>query len=115
MTQNIVRHFEEAIRQARQHIEMDKALERLESSRDFKLVITEGYLEKEAIRLVRLKSDPAMQTPERKASVLAQIDAIGGLIQYFSTLNYNASLAEKSIEQLESEREEMTAEELQRG
>lgn len=115
MTQDTVRQIEASISSAKQHVELDKALERLESNRDFKAVITEGYLEKEAVRLVHLKSDPQMQTPDRQAAVSAQIDSIGGLVQYFRTVSQLAKLAVKSIAADESERDELLAEELQRG
>lgn len=115
MTSDPVRQIEESIKRDKEHVELDKALERLEANRDFKTVIIEGYLEKEAIRLVHLKSAPAMQTPERQASVVAQIDAIGGLMQYFRVVGNNAAVALKSIESAEAERDELIAEEAARG
>ena len=115
MTQTTVRQIEESIQNAKQHIELDKALERLESNKDFKLVISEGYLEKESIRLVHLKADPAMQTAERQASVVTQIDAIGGLLQYFRTVSQTAALAAKSIDSDEETLAELAAEEINHG
>lgn len=110
MTQHTVQQIEASIERAKQLIELDKALERLETHRDFKLLIIDGYLEKESVRLVHLKSDPAMQTAERQASVIAQIDAIGGLLQYFRVVGQQAALASKTIESDESELEEMRGE-----
>lgn len=115
MTQDTVRQIEEGIQRDKQHIELDKALQRLESNRDFKLIIREGYLEKEAIRLVHLKGDPAMGTPDRQLSVVSQIDAIGRLAEYLRGVMRNASLALKSIESAEAVRDELLAEEQQRG
>jgi hypothetical protein len=115
MTQETVRQIEDSIARAKKHIELDMALDRLEANRDFKAVIAEGYLEREAVRLVHLKSDPAMRTPERQASIVTQIDSIGGLLAFFRTVSQNAALASRSIEQDEFALEELRAEELQRG
>ncbi len=115
MTQDTVTQLEDSIKASRQFVEMDKALERLESNADFKKIIVEGYLEKEAVRLVHLKGNAAMQTPERKASILAQIDAISGLLQYFQTISQQASMAVNNIASSEAMLEELSAEELQRG
>lgn len=113
MTKDNVRQLEENIKRANEFIELDKALERLESNRDFKAVITEGYLSKESIRLVHLRADPSMQTQERQASIMAQIDAIGGLLQYFRTVSHNAAIAVKAIAADEAERDELLQEDLQ--
>lgn len=115
MTQDTVRLLEESIQRDRQHVELAKALERLKSNRDFKLLVLESYLEKEAIRLVHLKADPSMQSPQSQASVITQIDAIGGLLSYFHTVAQLSDMAVKSIEQAEFTRDEFLAEEAQRG
>ena len=115
MTQETVHEIDEGIRLDKKHVELDKALERLVSSRDFKTVILQGYLEDEAIRLVHLKADPSMGSPERQATVIRQIDAIGDLFQYFRTIGRNATMAQRSIESAEAERESLMAEEVQRG
>lgn len=114
MTNETVQRIEENIAHAKSFVELDKALQRLIENRDFRLVIKEGYLEKEAIRLVHLRGDPAFQTPERQAAVLGQIDAIGQLLGYFRTISFNASSALKSIEADEAARDEILAEELAR-
>lgn len=115
MTQNIAQQLEENIKAAKQIVEMYNSLERLQNNRDFKQVILRGYFQDEAVRLVHLKVDPAFQTPERQASILAQIDAIGGLVQYFRTLEFNAMTAGKAIENDQAELEEVLAEEAQNG
>ena len=115
MTQDIVRHIEDSIQRDKSIVELGKAVERLQLNRDFKAVIVEGYLKQEAIRLVHLRVDPSMQTPERQASIMNQIDAIGGFSQYLRTIEYNAAMAEKAIETNEAMRSEIQAEELSRG
>ena len=112
MTHDTVQRIEANIANSKEIVEHARALHRLCENRDFRKVIKEGYLEKEAIRLVHLRGDPAFQTPERQAAVLGQIDAIGQLLSYFRTVEHNAQVALKAIEQDEAVREEILAEEL---
>lgn len=111
MSKTQVQAIEKNIELSKQFIELDKALERLEANKDFLKVIKEGYLEKEAIRLVHLKADPAMQTPDRQLSISKSIDGIGNLLDYFRTVSFTAAQALKAIEADEFERDELLAEE----
>ena len=115
MTQDTVRLIEESIQRDREHIELANSLERLKTNRDFKQVISEGYLNKEAVRLVHLKADPSMQNQESQASIVSQIDAIGGLLAYFRLIAQMGDQAVKSMERSEFERDELLAEEIRRG
>jgi len=115
MTQDTVQQIEESIKASKKRIEMDKALERLESNADFKLLITDGYLQAESVRLVHLKSDPAVQSAEKQAAINAQIDAIGGLLQYFRTVSQLASQSVRAIEADDAEIEELLQEGAHRG
>lgn len=112
MTQDTVQALESNIQEARKIVDLYAAYERLLGNRDFKLVVREGYFKDEAVRLVHLKADPSMDRPDRQASIVAQIDAIGGLSSYFRTLAFNAMTAEKAIESDEFTRDELLAEEL---
>lgn len=110
MSNDTVRQLEQNIREAKEILEIDKALQRLTQNQDFKKVIKQGYFEKEAVRLVHLKADPQMQTEASQKSIVAQIDAIGGLLSYFRTLGFNAMQAEKAIEADEVARDELLVE-----
>lgn len=98
MSRTNVEEIELNIKQAQEFVDFGVSLERLSSNRDFKKVIKEGYFKDEAIRLVHLKADPSMQTPERQAAVVKSIDAIGALSEYFRTMEYRATQAAKAIE-----------------
>lgn len=111
MTNDTVQQIEENIRQAKEIVEFEKTLLRLMENKDFRKVIGDGYLRDEAVRLVHLRGDPAMQTPERQASVLRQIDSISHLSNWFRTVAHNASVARKAIEADEETREELLREE----
>jgi hypothetical protein len=115
MVNDTVQRLEDNIARAKDVIEVERALHRLLENKDFRKVIKEGYLENEAIRLVHLKADPAFQTPERKESINAQIDAIGYFLQYCRTVSFNAAVAVKSMESDEATRDELLSEELSHG
>jgi len=115
MSNATIQAIEENIKQARKIVEVGEALERLKNNRDFKRVVIEGYFEQEAIRLVHLKTDPSVQTPDLQKSILAQIDAIGAVSQYFSTVLHKASIASKAISSDEEARDEILAEDLNNG
>lgn len=104
-----LKQLDRSIKNANQLIDIGNALERLRSNKDFRKVISEGYFEQEAIRLVMLKADPHMQTPEKQAAVLRDIDSVGALAQYFRTVIQKASLADKSVKADEAAREEIVA------
>lgn len=97
MSSNEIRLIEQSIASAKQLVALQESLQRLYSNRDFKKVVLEGFFEKEAVRLVHLKSDPNMQTAERQSNILVQMDSIGTLNQYFQTIFQLGSMAEKSI------------------
>lgn len=102
--------IEKLMKDSKELIDFGNAVERLRSNRDFKRVITEGYFEKEAIRLVQLKSDPAMQSPASQTAILSAMDGIGQLIQYLQDAVRTGELAAKQLEDCERERETMMEE-----
>ena len=103
--------IEEGIKAARKLVDLGDALERLKSNRDFRTIVMEGYFEQEAIRLVQAKSNPGLQSAEMQKSILTQIDAIGNLNLYFSTIVQQATMARKNIEIDEAELEAIANEE----
>jgi hypothetical protein len=111
MSTNQIQAIEANIKEARKLVELGDAMERLKGNKDFKTLVMEGYFEKEAIRLVQAKSNPSLQSPEMQKSILTQIDAIGNLNLYFSTVAQQAAIARKTIEQDEAVRDEILAEE----
>lgn len=97
MTTEIER-LEHSTQKAKEHLDLGNALERLLNNRDFKAVIQHGYFEQEAIRLVHLKADPAMDRPDKQACILRDIDAIGTLAGYLNEIKRRADLAKREIE-----------------
>lgn len=109
MSQQQIEEIELNITEAKKIVAQGKSLEKLLSSRDFKNVFLEGYLEKEAVRLVHLKADANMQGEEAQQSILTQIDAIGSLTHYMNVVRHQAMLAEKAIASDEETRDELLA------
>lgn len=83
--QNDIQEVELNIEFAKERIELLNALDRLLKNADFKLVISEGYMEKEAIRLVKALANGAI-LPEGKAEIQKDIEGIGRLDQYFEAI-----------------------------
>jgi hypothetical protein len=106
--------IERNIEKAKAEVEFGAALERLKANKDFKKVVLEGYFEKEAIRLVHLKADCNMQSPEMQRSIVQQMDAIGSFSEFLNVRLQRAGMATKQIEADEETRDEILAEELNR-
>lgn len=110
MSQDQIAEIEMNITEAKKFVAEGNSLVRLLSNRDFKKIVLEGYFEKEAVRLVHLKADHNMQSPENQAAIMTQIDAIGSLTHYFRTLRHNANMAEKAISESEETLDELRGE-----
>lgn len=102
MSATLIQQLESAVKRANDTIAQHAALERLLENKDFKTIIADGYFRNEAIRLVQTKADPDMQTPERQASIIKDIDAIGSLVNYLRALDWQHQQAEKEKADAES-------------
>lgn len=87
----------------KQGLALAKALINLKNNADFRTLITEGYLQNEAVRLVHLKSDPSMAEPHLQAGILRDIDGIGSLAEYFRVVAKSGEQAERSIADAEAQ------------
>ena len=102
--------IELSIKHAKKSVDLMKSLDKLTRNRDFKNVVLDGFFEKEAIRLVTLKSDPNMQDEDSQRAIIAQMDAIGGFRQYLSGVLQMGRMAQKAIVEDQETREELLAE-----
>lgn len=112
MSAHTLKEIENNIKEARKTVELGNALDRLFNNRDFKKIVLDGYFKDEAIRLVHLKGDPAVQSAESQAAIIRSMEGISELNNYFRNLRHQVMLAEKSIESDEAMIEEMLAEDL---
>ena len=74
--------------------ELHNALLRLSSNRDFKMVITEGYLREYAITLTRELNGA------NDEETLHKLKGISALVQYFDNLKFAAESADSNISDL---------------
>lgn len=113
MSLSHIEQLDAAIRSNRKTVERGKALARLLVNKDFKEVIKDGYFNQEAIRLVHLRSDPNMQTPEKQESIIKQMDAIAALSEYLRVQEHLCEQAAKQLEADEEFRAELAQEEVE--
>ncbi|MEA2037023.1 MAG: hypothetical protein U9O94_05915 [Nanoarchaeota archaeon] len=106
-----LQEIEISIEKAKELIKKKEVCERLLANKDYKEIIKEGFFEKNAARLVRLRSDITLDEQER-AAVLRDIDGTGTLIGYIHMILAMGESAENSLSEKEAVREEIAAEEL---
>lgn len=107
-----IHEIEANIEQLKEFVALGDSLNRLMKNRDFKKLICETYLEKEAVRLVHLRAAPAMQDDCNQTQITKDIDAIGCFAGFLHAIGYQANAARdaieedlRTIEELESEDE----------
>lgn len=109
MNQQYLQAVEADIKRNKASVNDGEAVARLMSNKDFKKIILQGYFKDEAVRLVHLKADPAMQSEESQRSIVLQMDAIGSFHQYLHIITQLANIAEKNLVTNELMREELLA------
>ncbi len=90
-------------------VNLGTSLDRLKKNKDFNVLISKGYFEQEAIRLVHLKAAPSMQSDESQKYIIGQIDAIGAFRAYLDTIFARANMAQKVVEDAADELAEIYA------
>lgn len=113
MNQQEIDALDRDIENANAQLDTGKAIERLHKNPDFKNVILVGYLEKEAIRLVHLRTDPNVQSPQQQADIIRQIDAIAALKDFLRVRLMLADKAPQAIEEAEDLRTALINEDLE--
>lgn len=94
-----IEQVELGIKEARKTVDLATSVKKLQRNRDFKAVVSQGYFKEEAARLVHLKGNPGMQTPEHQAAILRQIDSISAFATYLDHLVRFGEMAEQAIEE----------------
>ena len=67
-------------------IQMLEALERLEKNKDFQLVILNGYMKDEVLRITSLLANPTIKTQGKRADVMEMLVAISTFGEYMNTI-----------------------------
>lgn len=113
--QDEIKELDASIQRSKEIVELGACLDRLSSNRDFRTIVQEGYFKQEAVRLVHLRADPAMQAKDRQDGINKQLDSIACFSQYLREVQQLASMAKRAIVADEATREQMAAEELNDG
>lgn len=108
-----VQEIEISIEDAKAKIEKLDALNRLSQNKDFQNIIDTGYFVEKAAETVMIKASPEMDTPEKQASCVKTIDAIGELRQYFYAITQQGNMARRELENHEGELQGALQEDLQ--
>lgn len=110
MSQAQIDQLHRNIEASRGFVALSQALTRLQANPDFKLIISQGYLRDEAVRLVHARSNVALQSPADQAALLRDIDGIGSLEAFFRKIETQARQALSHIDA-----DEETIQDLLRG
>lgn len=93
--------IEVSLQEAKDIVEMrDKAI-RLSKNKDFQVVIMEGYLKDEAVRLTSLLGDPDMK--DSQDDIQNDLYAISSFHRYLRKLKMQGDMMEKAVMDLEEE------------
>jgi len=86
------------IEELKEMIEIKEALERLHKNEDFKKIILDVYLEKEAERLFKVLITPSTLKRDTIQNIEDKLSSIRNLKQFFGVIAQNAELAPIQIE-----------------
>ena len=101
--------IDDRIAELKQDVELGKALEELHEDERFKLVILDGYFDKEEKRIAGLLFNPTSLKRDQIENMMDKATAIRNYKQYFQTLLINANMAPDQIAEEEEYRKEVTA------
>jgi hypothetical protein len=104
-----VAQIELSLEHAKELVAFRDAIKKLTSNREFKKIFIEGYFKDEAIRLVGLSADPAVE--KHHAEIQEQIKAISYAQQFLRNAQTKGDIAAASIEEHELALEEARFEE----
>lgn len=112
MMQSPVQEVEISIEGARKLVGLREALDRLEKNRDFKLLISNGYLTDEALRLTGLLSEvaedrnaPAAIGGMSKDKIVSQLQGIAHFAAYIRGIDQKTQNIHDTLRAYEQERE----------
>jgi hypothetical protein len=107
-----IHQVEASVEEAKELIAKSDALARLEKNKDFKFLVMDGLLEKDAVRSVMLLASPGLARDEDRTQVQNRIDMIGNLYNYFHYVHQQGNDAREGLAEYENTQEELLAEQL---
>jgi hypothetical protein len=109
-----VNELEHQRKDLKARVELRDAALKLSSNRDFRKLILDEFLEKEAARNIRLSTDPAMDE-RQQADCIRAAQASGYLKRFLSYIMQSGAQAESDIRDIDEAIAEARAEEDQEG
>lgn len=107
---NDLEQIEISIDSAKKIIEYAEAIERLENNPDFIKVILDDYLDKNIVRLVKVKGDPSQQSEADQKYLNDQLTGAVALFHFINYAKISSNHAKNALEQNSLEREAILAE-----
>ena len=102
-----IQNMHVSIEQAQYQVRLAEALDRLQQSPDFKLLIMQDYLKDQAARLSHLLSDHTMQTKKARKPLIKEMEAIGNFLSYLRNVSQRGEMARNAIRVNEAELREI--------
>ena len=103
MTESTIEAIEITREEAKKEVALFESFNRLRLNKDFQKIIEEEYFEKEAIRLVHLKSHPSQTDQESQKAIDNAMMGIGELRQFFSKIIQRGFQMKKTLEDCDTE------------
>lgn len=97
MSDKEITELEDLIEESKRAIELMDVMEKLESNKDFKAIITEELLDKYARDTVYLLSNKDRQTEEAQKELIKELEMIGRFRQFCSDIYLKGRMAERTI------------------
>lgn len=100
-----MQEIELEIKEAKALLQRKQSLDKLFSNREFKAIIVEHLFKEEAQRLASIIAEP--QLAPHRAQIIAELDGISLLQQFFRRIEQQGLLAEQALGEAEAAREEL--------
>lgn len=104
-----IEQLEEQLGSLKAVVKYGEAVSRLAQNRDFKMVILEGFLEKDCAAFARESGNPLL-APENRADALAMAQAAGHLKRFLKQAEIMAETARRNVADAEEQIDEIRAE-----
>ena len=98
-----IQNMQISIDQAQHQVRLADALDRLQQSPDFKILVMQDYLKDQAARLSHLLSDHTMQSKKQRKALIKEMEAIGNFLTYLRTTAQRGQMAREAIRVNEAE------------
>lgn len=102
----VISQIEEQIQNDQKVVDRLEHLEALQKNPHFRALITEGYFISEPARLASMLKSPGVN----RESIQSQLDAIGGLHEYFRVITQMGNTSRRSIQEANSAINDMDSE-----